>query len=106
MIQSIDACTVNTSNDWYKCLRSINEQLPHISSGYCLTQTEIQTLSSHVGITTKKKHKRFMKIIFINLELNQGINYDCCQNLSQKNYCFLHQSKQYPENVSRKTFLF
>ncbi|CAF3695094.1 unnamed protein product [Rotaria sordida] len=79
MIQSVDACTVNTSNDWYRCLRSINERYPHQSSGYCLTQTEIQLHSSHI-------------------ELNQSIHYDCCQNLSQKNYCFLYHSKQYPDN--------
>ncbi|CAF1233906.1 unnamed protein product [Adineta steineri] len=78
IIQSIDACTVNTSDDWYQCLRSINDQHPQQSSGYCLTQTEIQTHSSHI-------------------ELNQTTHYDCCQNLSQKNYCFLYHSKQYPD---------
>ncbi|CAF3506146.1 unnamed protein product [Rotaria sp. Silwood1] len=50
IIQSIDACTVNTSNDWYQCLRSINDQHPQQSSGYCLTQTEIQLHSSHIVI--------------------------------------------------------
>jgi hypothetical protein len=34
------------------------------------------------------------------LEFNQTINHDCCQNLSQKNYCFLYHSKQHPYQVS------
>ncbi len=74
-IQSIDGCLVQTSNDWYQCLRIINTRYAYESSGYCLTQAEIQLLSSHI-------------------EYNQTNNYDCCQNLSQKNYCFLYQSKQ------------
>ncbi|CAF0955691.1 unnamed protein product [Rotaria magnacalcarata] len=78
-IQSIDACIVNTSNDWYKCLRLTNDRPPQHSSGHCLTQSEIQIHSSHI-------------------ELNQRINFDCCQNLSQKNYCFLYHSKQYPDH--------
>ncbi|CAF0824980.1 unnamed protein product [Rotaria sordida] len=75
-IQFIDGCNVNTSNDWYQCLRLIKDRHPQQSSGYCLTQTEIQLLSNHI-------------------EFNQTSNYDCCQNLSQKNYCFLFHSKQY-----------
>ncbi|UJR22518.1 hypothetical protein I4U23_025568 [Adineta vaga] len=76
IIQSIDGCVVNTSNDWYQCLRLIRDRRPQDSSGYCLTQDEIQLLSNHI-------------------EFNQTINYDCCQNFSQKNYCFLYHSKQY-----------
>ncbi|CAF1571222.1 unnamed protein product [Adineta ricciae] len=78
IIQAIDACHVNTSKDWYQCLRTINDRTPQQSSGYCLTQTEIQLHSSHI-------------------ELNQTSHHDCCQNLSQKNYCFLFHSKQYPD---------
>ncbi len=48
-IQSIDGCIVNTSKDWYQCLRLISDRNPQQSSGYCLTQAEIQLLSSHTG---------------------------------------------------------
>ncbi|CAF1154547.1 unnamed protein product [Rotaria sp. Silwood1] len=75
-IQYIDGCNVNTSNDWYQCLRLIRDRHPEQSSGYCLTQTKIQLLSNHI-------------------EFNQTSNYDCCQNLFQKNYCFLYHSKQH-----------
>ncbi|CAF3510994.1 unnamed protein product [Adineta steineri] len=74
-IESIDGCLIHTSKDWYQCLRSIRDKHSLQSSGYCLTQAEIQLLSSHI-------------------ELNQTSNYDCCQNLSQKNYCFLYHSEQ------------
>ncbi|CAF3644359.1 unnamed protein product [Rotaria sp. Silwood1] len=75
-IQYIDGCNVNTSNDWYQCLRLIRDRHPEQSSGYCLTQAKIQLLSNHI-------------------EFNQTNNYDCCQNLFQKNYCFLYHSKQH-----------
>ncbi|CAF2048445.1 unnamed protein product [Rotaria magnacalcarata] len=74
-IQDIDGCIVSTSNDWYRCLRLISDRHVLDSTGYCLTQAEIQLLSSYT-------------------EFNQTSNYDCCQNLSQKNYCFLYHSKQ------------
>jgi hypothetical protein len=35
----------------------------------------------------------------IDLELNQTSHHDCCQNLSQRNYCFLYHAKQYPDQV-------
>lgn len=49
VIQSIDNCPIRTSNDWYQCLRSIHERNPLESSGFCLSQTEIQIISSHIG---------------------------------------------------------
>ncbi|CAF2759839.1 unnamed protein product [Rotaria sp. Silwood2] len=75
-IQYVDGCNVNTSNDWYQCLRLIKDRHPQQNNGYCLTQAEIQFPSNHI-------------------EFNQTSNYDCCQNLSQKNYCFLYHSKQH-----------
>ncbi|CAF1047392.1 unnamed protein product [Adineta ricciae] len=79
-IQSIDGCIVNTANDWYQCLRLIRDRRPQDSSGYCLAQAEIQQFSSHT-------------------EYNQTINHDCCQNLSQKNYCFLYHLKQHSSEI-------
>ncbi|CAF0742403.1 unnamed protein product [Adineta steineri] len=48
-IESIDGCLIHTSKDWYQCLRSIRDKHSLQSSGYCLTQAEIQLLSSHIG---------------------------------------------------------
>lgn len=54
LIQSIDACTVNSSSDWYQCLHSAHQRHPQWSSGYCLTQAEIQLHSSHIGRISKE----------------------------------------------------
>jgi len=48
-------------------------------------------------ILVERGKKINLILLFKNLELNQRTHFDCCQNLSQKNYCFLFHSKQYPD---------
>lgn len=92
---------MNNSNDWYQCLRLIHNQNPQQTSGYCLTQAEIQFNSNHIGTISKTGNSLWnnLDISHIDVELNQSTAHDCCQNLSQRNYCFLYHSKQYPDLV-------
>ena len=91
-LQSIDDCQVKTSQDWYQCLRVIHDRHPLTSSGYCLTSADIQLLSTRIGQRQRGASEKRTVL----LEFNQSSAYDCCQNLSPKNYCFLYRSPSAP----------
>jgi len=78
-ISSIDDCQVKTGADWIECLRSIQRRHPLETPGFCLSSTQIEVLSTR-------------------LQSNQNTSFDCCENQSSKNYCFLYQTSSNERN--------